>query len=143
MWKATDLELGARWLGRLRSREHVRELRPGANTELGIDTGQVRLNGAHAAHERSGDLLVRQALGDELGDTPLCRSQLPTHRCSAPDPRKLRRGSLGPALGAKPRESCLCFFECLPRQPLLFPSSKHLAQREQSPRAFERQWNLR
>src|SRR5258705_11477877 len=62
---------------RLLLRQRVRQLRSRTNAELGVDPRQVGFDGTYADHERTGDLLVGEPLGDELRDLALGRCQLP------------------------------------------------------------------
>ena len=67
----------------------ARELGPRADGELAVDARQMVLDRLRAEEERRGDLAVRQALGDELGDAPLLRGE--------------RLGGVARALGRLPR----------------------------------------
>src|SRR5438552_3636980 len=69
------------------------ELGPGLDAELGVDAGEVRLDGFDRHEEQRRDVLVRTAFGDELGDAPLRRRQHVARRRPAAAP---------PALGAAP-----------------------------------------
>src|SRR5262245_60936562 len=64
--------------------------------ELSIDVGQVRLDRAHAHEELGGDLLVRTALGGELGDALLRLGQLLFGGPPPADATELRPGLVRP-----------------------------------------------
>ena len=75
-----------------------------ADAELRVDLREVRLDRADADEQPRGDLLVREALGDELGDAPLAsRSAHRPSRRAAGDARELGRRLLRPARRARAR----------------------------------------
>src|SRR5918995_816995 len=70
-----------------RGRQMRRELGPGVDVELAVDTREVRFDRLHAHEEGGRDLLVRRATSREMRDLPFGGAQLSS--CRAIDPRSL------------------------------------------------------
>lgn len=80
--------------------ESAGQLGPRANAELPKDVPQVELDCLRRHEQGGGDLLVPQALGDELGDLELGRGQPAARSRTATDPRELRLSPLDPPRSA-------------------------------------------
>ena len=102
----------------------------------------MRLDGAHAHEELGGDLLVRVAVGGELGDSPLRLGQLVRGRAPTADPPELRAGLLRPEAGAELLEDRERLLQRLARGLPLLRLPAHRAEAEQGAAALERKRKL-
>src|SRR5690349_24719480 len=91
----------------------TRQLDAGADAELGVDVAQVGLDGLRAEHELLGDLAVRAAGGDQLGDLALAVREdaiaVARRRAADPvsEPSQLAHRLVAPARRAEPRQGLL------------------------------------
>ena len=93
--------------------------------------------------ERSRDLAIRLALGDERGDALLGGSERAGRRRAAADPLELGAGTLGPERGADPLEDRERLLERLPRLAAALRATLCSTEREQRAAAVERELDLR
>src|SRR5581483_3397700 len=122
----------------LASQDPAGELRARPGAELAVDRSQVRLDRLDAEEEGGGDLVVRQAAGDELGDPLLARREPSRGRRAAADPPQLVPGPLRPQARAQLLELPKRLLERVPcrtpppRPPLRRPEG------DERPRELER-----
>src|SRR5262249_9380137 len=120
------------------AREEPCELGARSDTQLGVDTGEVRFDGTDRDEEDRGDLLVGLSFRGELGDAPLGWRKRVARRPPSPDPHELRARFLRPEARTAFLESSQRGTERFPRCPSLFEPSLQNAASEQRPRVLER-----
>src|SRR6266511_5942648 len=116
----------------------ARELGAGVDSELGVDPGELRLDRLRRHEQRRGRLLVRAALGDELGQAALGHGETAAGRRAAGDSRDLRPRPLGPERRTEGLEARECLLKRLARGAPLLGAALDFAEREQRPGALER-----
>ena len=117
--------------------ERAGELRPRADAELAVRTGQVRLDRLARKKDLVRDLLVRQPVGSQPCDAQLGLAQV-ARRLPDRDPAELCRRPLDPGLGAECSERSRRRVQRFTRRALLLQPPPNLPLREQRPRALER-----
>src|ERR687891_1983879 len=114
-----------------RGRQMRRELGPGANVELAVDTREVRLDRFHAHEEGGRDLLVRRATRREMRDLPFGGAQLSPCRAIDPNSLELEARALQPESRPELLQDPLGALECVSRLRLPLRSALDRARREQ------------
>ena len=109
-----------------------------ADAELAVDVGEVGLDRAQPHVQLGGDLLVRAALGGELGDPPFRLGQLLRGGGASADPAQLGTRPLRPQGGAEILEGSKGLVELLTRCALLLGLPAHVAECEERSGALHR-----